>query len=176
MILIINGSLGVGKTSVAEQLTWKFDKAVHLDGDAIGDVHPFEIYDPARIDHLYRTLGLLVKFHQQNGYNNFVINYVFESAQSLGNLLALLRPLDPSLHVFWLTCSPQEQERRIRARSRDQVEWELARFVELQRNQSEAAQGGFIGVKVDTSEMSAAEVAGEIWAQIESPAPPSSGD
>jgi broad-specificity NMP kinase len=175
MILIINGSLGVGKTSVAEQLHWKFDKSVHLDGDAIGDVHPFEIYDPARIDHLYRTLSLLVGFHQQNGYNNFVINYVFESAQSLGDLLGLLRPLDPSIHVFWLTCNAQEQERRIRARSRDQVKWELARFVELQRIQSEAAREGFIGVEVDTSGLSAAEVAEVIWAQIESPAPPSSG-
>jgi broad-specificity NMP kinase len=166
MILIINGSLGVGKTSVAEQLHWKFDKSVHLDGDAIGDVHPFEIYDPAHIDHLYRTLALLIEFHQQNGYQNFVINYVFESAQSLGDLLALLRPLDLSLHVFWLTCNPQEQERRIRARSRDQVEWELARFVELQRIQHAAAREGFIGAEVDTSELSAAEVAEKIWANI----------
>jgi broad-specificity NMP kinase len=166
MILIINGSLGVGKTSVAEQLTWKFDKSVHLDGDAIGDVHPFEIYDPARIDHLYRTLALLVGFHQQNGYQNFVINYVFESAQSLGDLLALLKPLDPSIHVFWLTCKPQEQEQRIRARSRDDVEWELERFVELKRIQAAAAQEGFIGIEVDTSGLSAAEAAEEIWAKI----------
>jgi broad-specificity NMP kinase len=166
MILIINGSLGVGKTSVAEQLHWKFEKSVHLDGDTIGDVHPFEIYDPARIDHLYRTLALLVEFHQQNGYENFVINYVFESAQSLGELLALLRPLNPSIHVFWLTCNAQEQERRIRARSRDQVGWELERFIELQRIQTEAAQEGFIGIEVDTSGLSAPEVAAKIWATI----------
>jgi deoxyadenosine/deoxycytidine kinase len=43
MIIIINGSLGVGKSSVAEQLHWKFDKSVNLDGDSIGNVHPFEI-------------------------------------------------------------------------------------------------------------------------------------
>ena len=81
MIIIINGSLGVGKSSVADELHWKFDKSVHLDADYIGDVHPFEIYDDARIDHLYRTLELLVGFHQKNGYRNFVINYVFEFAR-----------------------------------------------------------------------------------------------
>jgi broad-specificity NMP kinase len=90
MIIIINGSLGVGKTSVAEQIHWKFDNSVHLDGDAIGDVHPFEIYDDARISHLYRTLELLVGFHQKYGYSDFVINYVFESPESLQELLNLL--------------------------------------------------------------------------------------
>ena len=74
MIIIINGSLGVGKSSVADELHRKFDKSVHLDGDYLGDIHPFEIYDVARLDHLYRTLELLVGFHQKNGYTNFVIN------------------------------------------------------------------------------------------------------
>ena len=78
MIIIINGSLGVGKSSVAEELHWKFEKSVYLDGDSLGAVHPFEIYDEARLDQLYRTLELLVGFHQKNGYDHFVINYVFE--------------------------------------------------------------------------------------------------
>ena len=72
MIIIINGSLGVGKSSVADQVHYKFDKSVHLDGDYIGDVHPFEIYDDARIGHLYRTLELLISFHQKNGYQILV--------------------------------------------------------------------------------------------------------
>ena len=166
MILILNGSLGVGKTSVAEALHWKFDKSVHLDGDAIGDVHPFEIYDPARIDHLYRTLALLIGFHQKNGYANFVINYVFESADSLQALLDLLHPLDASIHVYWLTCAEQAQAQRIRGRQRDQLEWELERFVELQRLQALAAKQGFIGKEVDTTHLTSAEVAEAIWQDL----------
>ena len=169
MIIIINGSLGVGKSSVARELHWKFDKSVYLDGDHIGDMHPFEIYDDARIDHLYRTLALLVNFHQKNGYDNFVINYVFESPESLGDLLDLLRPLDASIHVYWLTCNEQEQARRIRARSRDQLGWELDRFVELQHIQARATQAGFIGVEVDTSKLSAVEVAEKIWNDLQNP-------
>ena len=45
MIIIINGSLGVGKCSTPEEQHWKFDKSVSLDEDAIGNVKPFEIYD-----------------------------------------------------------------------------------------------------------------------------------
>ena len=166
MIIIINGSLGVGKTSVAEELHWKFDKSIHLDGDAIGDVHPFEIYNDARIDHLYRTLALLVEFHQQNGYHNFVINYVFESAKSLQDLLNLLQPLDTSIHIYWLTCSEQEQARRIRELQRGNIDWELSRFAELRHIQARAAQDGFIGIKVETSKINATETAERIWQNI----------
>ena len=86
MIIIINGALGVGKSSVAQALHWKCSRSVNLDGDAIGDVNPFEIYDDARIEHLYRTLALLISFHRQHGYHEFIINYVFESATSLQQL------------------------------------------------------------------------------------------
>jgi chloramphenicol 3-O-phosphotransferase len=166
MIIIINGSLGVGKSSVADALHYKFDRSVHLDGDCIGDVHPFEIYDPGRIAHLYRTLELLVGFHQGNGYANFVINYVFESPASLQDLLDLLRPLDPSIHTYWLTCDEQEQAKRIRRRKRLELDWELGRFVELQRIQRKAAQQGFIGTEVDTTALTATEVADRIWQDI----------
>ena len=166
MIIIINGSLGVGKTSVAEQLHRKFDKSFCLDGDAIGDVHPFEIYDEARINHLYRTLALLVSFHQENGYHNFVINYVFESSESLQTLLNLLYPLDSTIHTYWLTCNSQKQAERIQLRQRENLDWELNRFIDLQKIQAEAAKRGFIGKEVDTSSLSLIEVANYIWHDI----------
>ncbi len=167
MIIIINGSLGVGKTSVADQLHYKFDKSVHLDGDALGDVHPFEIYDDERINHLYRTLELLVGFHQKNGYHNFVINYVFESSESLQHLLDRLNPLDPRIHTYWLTCNAKEQAKRIRNRKRDDLEWELNRFVELQQIQAKAAQQGFIGKRIDTTGLTPEEVAEFVWKDIQ---------
>ncbi|MDJ0752531.1 MAG: AAA family ATPase [Ardenticatenaceae bacterium] len=166
MIIIINGSLGVGKSSVSKAIHRRFEKSVYLDGDHIGYVHPFEIYDEARIDHLYRTLALLVSFHQENGYANFVINYVFESPESLQKLLDLLRPLDPAVHVYWLTCDPEEQEQRIRSRNRDQLGWELDRFVELGQIQAQAAQQGFIGIQMDTSGLTAGKAAAKIWQDI----------
>jgi len=166
MIIIINGSLGVGKSSVAEELHWKFDKSVSLDGDAIGDVHPFEIYDDDRIVYLYRTLALLIDFHQKNGFPNFVMNYVFESSGSLEDLYELLRPLDSVFHTYWLTCDAEKQAQRIQHRQRNDLEWELTRFLELQQIQAAAAKQGFIGKEVDTTHLSLSEVAEKIWSDI----------
>lgn len=166
MIIIINGSLGVGKSCLAGVLQRKFERSVNLDGDALGDVHPFEIYDRQRVAQLYQALVLLVGFHQKNGYANFVINYVFESAGELEALLAGLRPLDPSIHIFWLTCEEQEQAARIRQRSGQDLEWELQRFVELRKIQRRAAAEGFIGQEVDTSGLTAGQTADKIWQMI----------
>ena len=162
MIVILNGSVGVGKTTVAWALSESFDKSVMLDGDYIGAVHPFGIYDDARVTYLYKTLAHLIAFHQEHGYTNFVINYVFESPESLAELVSRLRPLDGDIYKFWLTCSEDEQQRRILRRKTDQWAWELERFAELNSILEAASQRGDIGTRMDTTDKAIAEVVGAI--------------
>jgi len=108
MIVIINGPCGIGKTSVAWELNARFDRSVMLDGDYIGAVQPFEIYDEARITYLYRTMRHLVAFHiEQGDYHDCVIDYVFESPESLAALRHLLSDLDDEIYAFRLTGSPE---------------------------------------------------------------------
>jgi len=167
MIVIINGPLGIGKTSVAWALNARLQPSVMLDGDYIGAVAPFEIYDAARVAYLYKTLAHLVSYHQrEGGYRNFVLNYVFETAESLAELVALLEPLDARVQVFRLTCAVEEMERRIgrrgRADSEGEVVWELARCRELAAIQDAAAQLGFLGVVVDTTTLDVEQTADAI--------------
>ena len=170
MILIINGPLGVGKTSVAEALLYRFPRSVMLDGDAIGRVHPFEIYDPNRTDYLYRTLAMLLDWHQREGdYEHFVINYVFEKPESLARLLAQLHPLDPVIRVFRLRASPETLRARIRKRGGEDdayLAWELQRGPELLRIQDAHGPGDALGEIVETDGLSVAEVAEAIWARV----------
>jgi len=166
MIIVINGSLGVGKTTIADNLLWKFNNTVMLDGDAIGNVNPFEIYDQKRILHLYRTLTLLTKFHKENGFDNIVINYVFESSESLDELINMLRMYDKEIYIYWITCNKEIQEERILTRKRDNIEWELQRFVELQEIQRHASTKGFIGVEIDSSHKTVEEISDKIVEEI----------
>jgi len=166
MIIIINGSLGVGKTSISEELLWKYEKTVMLDGDALGNVNPFDIYDQNRIMHLYKTIELLAKFHKDAGFDNIIINYVFESSKSLRELTELLVPIDRNIFSFWITCEEEIQKNRIVKRNRDNLEWELKRFIELQRIQRIASQEGFIGIEIDSSNKSIDEIGNTIIDRI----------
>ena len=167
MVVIINGSVGCGKTSVSWALQRKFDKAVMLDGDYIGAVHPFAIYDEARITYLYDTMEHLVAFHRAHGYNNFVINYVFESAASLEALKGRFEKTGMDVRCYWLTCSEGEQQKRIHTRATRQLAWELNRFFELNAIQEAAAQAGFIGKRINTDGRNIEEVTSIIWKDME---------
>jgi chloramphenicol 3-O-phosphotransferase len=170
MIIIVNGPCGIGKTSVAEALTRHFDRAVMLDGDYVGAVHPFEIYDDERIDYLYQTIQHLVAFHVSEGnYHNFVINYVFETPDSLADLCQRLSPYDDEIVAFRLTASDEAVAERIIKRegeSGEDVEWYLNRFRELLAIQEEATRYGDMGFVIDTTGYSIEEIGDIIWEKV----------
>jgi len=70
MIIFINGPLGVGKTEVAWKLIEKFDRAVMLDGDYLGAVHPFEIDGEGRVTYLDGTMCHVARFHADHGWRS----------------------------------------------------------------------------------------------------------
>lgn len=172
MIIIINGPLGIGKTELSWALLEFFERGVMLDGDYIGAVHPFEIYNAERIEYLYQTLTLLVAHHRAHGYLNFVINYVFEEAQSLSRLRNLLSGFDEVIYTFRLVCDPLVAEKRIWQRGlsvgldAEHLSWEIARAEELAAIQQAAALQGDLGYPIDTSGLSVQQTAQAIWEVI----------
>jgi hypothetical protein len=166
VIVIINGPCGIGKTSVAWELNARFHRSVMLDGDYVGAVRPFEIYDDERVEYLYRTLRHLVTWHVgQDGYPNFVINYVFESPQSLARLKGMLEGLAGPIVAFRLLAEAEEIEARIRKRDED-PEWYLNRYEELVAVQKAAARRGDMGTPLDTTGLGVDEVVDAIWARL----------
>jgi len=170
MIVIINGPCGIGKTSVAWELIGHFDRAMMLDGDYVQAIHPFEIYDEARITYLYQTLAHLVGYHMEQGsYTNFVINYVFETPESLAKLRHMIAELDAEVYAYRLVASDEAIAARIRQReqaSDASMRWHLKRFKELIAIQDEASARGDMGLVIDTSNRSAVEVADAIWEDL----------
>lgn len=170
MIIILNGPLGVGKTEVAWKLIEKFDRAAMLDGDYLGAVHPFEIYDEQRVAYLYDTICHLARFHAEHGYRHLVVNYVFETPAALAQLRRALNEIDDVTYAYRLTCSPEEIDRRLRTRCDDpaRLAWEVRRFRELQAIQDHQARRGDLGFVIDTTSLSIEEVADAIWRDITS--------
>jgi broad-specificity NMP kinase len=163
MIIILNGPLGIGKTTTAWGVVGRFERAVMLDMDYIAAIQPFDYYRQSDLDYAYQTLAILLTHHQAHGYQNFVVNWVFESAAQIERLKSHLAPLELPIHVFRLTCAPDVVEQRIRRRNLPDVEWEVQRARDLISILERAASEGDIGTLIDTTFLTPEAVVDVIW-------------
>ena len=92
MIIVLNGPLGIGKSTLAEALAESIEQCVSLDGDHLVAANP-----PAadEREHLHSTIALLVGHHRQFGYRHFVINHFWRSPRTL-----------PTSAPAWLVATP----------------------------------------------------------------------
>src|SRR5690348_4966380 len=113
MIIVLNGPLGIGKSTLAEALTERIDACAMISGDHLAAVNP-----PSKtaLEHLHSTIEVLVHHHQHFGYSNFVIEHIWQTEWELADLKRRLD--DTKTHCFLLTLPIVENLRRIERRQR----------------------------------------------------------
>jgi predicted kinase len=133
MIIVLNGPMGIGKSTLAEALTESIESCVMLDGDRLAAVNP----SPANeLEYLHAIITLLVAHHRRFGYRHFVIDYVWHSQEELDALRTQLLATDSraDIRCFLLTLPVDENLRRIeqrqRARAIDERDFDLRTFAE----------------------------------------------
>lgn len=120
MIIVLNGPLGIGKSTLAEALTESVDRCVMLDGDNLVAANP----PPAdEVDYLHSTIALLVAHHRRFGYRHFVINHLWRTPEELADLRRRLLDVDAGADIrcFLLTLPLEENVRRIERRQSARV-------------------------------------------------------
>lgn len=131
MIIVLNGPLGIGKSTLAEALAESIDGCVMLDGDHLIAANPPH---PDEVEHLHSTIAVLVAHHRRFGYRHFVIDHIWRSAAALDDLRRRLAAIDAEFHAFLLTLPLAENlrriERRAAARASDELEWERRTVLE----------------------------------------------
>lgn len=151
MIIVLNGPLGIGKSSLAEALMESIDGCVMLDGDALVAANPPHA---DALEHLHSTIELLVAHHRRRGYRHFVIDHLWRTPAELADLRRRLVPVDDAFHCFLLTLPADENlrriERRAHARAIDEIAFERRTFVE-EREQLAAYAGNELGERFDVS-------------------------
>jgi chloramphenicol 3-O-phosphotransferase len=115
MIVLLNGPLGIGKSTLAEALCERIEGCVMLDGDQLVAANP---PPPDELEHLHATIALLVEHHRGFGYRHFVINHFWRTPEELADLRRRLLEVDPgaAIHPFLLTLPLEENLRRIERR------------------------------------------------------------
>jgi adenylate kinase family enzyme len=133
LFIVLNGPLGIGKSTLAEALTECIDSCVWLDGDRLAATNPA----PAdELEHLHSTIELLVAHHRRIGYRHFVIDHVWRTPVELSDLRRRLIAIssDSEVRCFLLTLPIHENLRRInrrqQARAIDERAFEQATVIE----------------------------------------------
>ena len=177
MIIVLNGPLGIGKSTLAELLAESIAQCVMLDGDHLIAANPPPA-DP--IGYLHATVALLVAHHRGAGYRHFVVDHLWRTPAGLDDLHRRMRDVDPDADVrcFLLTLPLDENLRRIRrrqgARALDEQAFEL-RTVEEERASLFDPAAGDLGEPFDVSAPPAALVAALLSRLGLPPAPPDEG-
>jgi thymidylate kinase len=146
MIIVLNGPLGIGKSTLAEALTESIDSCAMLSGDHLVAVNP---PSKSELELLHSAIELLLLHHRRFGYRNFVIEHVWRTEPELADLTRRLN--DPEVHCFLLTLPIEENLRRIErrhaARAIDEREFERQTLVEERL----ALEGPGLGIAFDVS-------------------------
>src|SRR6185503_5902537 len=115
-IVILNGPLGIGKSTLTEALSESIEQCVALDADHLVAVNP----PPADVlGHLHSTIALLIEHHRRYGYRHFVINHIWRKPAELRDLLRRIREIDNNfaIHCLLLTLPLDANLQRIARRS-----------------------------------------------------------
>ncbi|MEX2110619.1 MAG: Gar/GrdA family gentamicin resistance ATP-binding protein [Gemmatimonadaceae bacterium] len=133
MFIVLNGPLGIGKSTLAEALTESIESCVMLSGDGLLAVNPPPTDE---LEYLHSTIALLVGHHRSCGYRHFVIEHAWRSSAQVADLRRRLIAVDgdADIRCFLLTLAADENLRRIERRQRvrvlDEREFELRTFAE----------------------------------------------
>lgn len=112
-VIIINGAMGVGKTTVSRALCNILPSNVFLDGDWCWDSHPFIVNDETIELVKKNIITLLNNFIDCSTYKVIVFCWVLHDKQLLNYICSKIDTESCNIHVYTLTCSETELLKRL---------------------------------------------------------------
>ena len=153
LVILLNGPLGVGKSTLGKVLGESIEGSVTLDGDGLLALNP----PPAdEVKSLHEAVALLVGHHFARGYRRFILNHYWSSPGEIADLKAQLDKIAAKveMHCFRLTLGKQENLRRIMlrrgARAIDEADVEDRHFAREYDHLGRA--GDALGIPFDASD------------------------
>jgi len=149
MIIVMNGSCGVGKSTIARELTAKRKDALYIEGDTLNKMFDINDYS-AKFDITHSNLLALCNNLISRGIKNIIVDYVFESIDAMCNFSRGINVLEIcNIHFVTLFCSLEENLRRNSMRNSSNIMSE-ERIMYLNEIMGIIVKRGF-GLCIDTT-------------------------
>lgn len=103
--ILINGTMGVGKTTVCRELMQLLPQSVFLDGDWCWYSHPFTVTDRTKQVVMENIGFMLQNFLQCPDYQNIIFCWVMDHQEILDEVISRIQPSlgNTKLHCITLT-------------------------------------------------------------------------
>lgn len=160
-LILLSGTLGVGKSTAAKELVDLVDNCLHVEVDNFSNFEGFSVHNP---EHLEKVLKEGIEHALKNlekEHNVAILDYVIGKNSEL-ELIKGLIPEDVDFTFAYLESDNNELKKRICNRNRDCVEWELERTDTILEIQKDNLNFSLIDHQVDTTGKSPYEVALEV--------------
>ncbi|MFT8352662.1 AAA family ATPase [Clostridium saccharoperbutylacetonicum] len=108
-LIIINGTMGVGKTAACRELNKKLKNSVWLDGDWCWMINPFNVNEENKEMVIDNITYLLKNFLKNSTIEYVIFNWVIH----IEEILKPLNALDFEIIKITLTCSEETLKNRI---------------------------------------------------------------
>ncbi len=112
-LIFINGTMGVGKTSVSQRLNKILEKSVWLDGDWCWMANPFTVTDETKAMVTDNICHILNNFIACSEYENIIFSWVMDFESIYESIAAGLKSEKCNIYRFTICCSPQTLKKRV---------------------------------------------------------------
>ena len=133
-LFIISGTMGVGKTTVSQQLKHCLPNSVFLDGDWCWDASPFQVTAETKAMVVDNICHLLRSFLNCTAYDNVIFCWVMHQQSIIDDILSRLNTSDCRIVSVSLIASEDALRRRLQndilsgVRTADIIERSLSRL------------------------------------------------
>ena len=162
-LILINGTMGAGKTATSRQIQKMLPKCVFLDGDWCWDASPFIVTDETK-NMVQNNIGyLLNNFLNCSAYENVIFSWVMHEESIIDEILSLVQHNDYHLFKFSIVCTEEALISRIKRdvengiRSEDLIGRSIARLQNYSQMDTQ---------KIDTTDISPEQAAQLIYNAI----------
>lgn len=162
-LIIINGTMGAGKTTVCGHLHKMLRPSVYLDGDWCWNINPWIITEESKSMVIDNITHLLKSFLKNSGFEYIIFCWVIHEEIIMDEIVNALADIEFELYKFSLICSEDALRLRLLRdieaglRGEDIIERSVLRIPLYNKMAT---------TKIDVSNISAAEAAESIAESI----------
>jgi predicted kinase len=105
-LILINGTMGIGKTTVARLVFDRLPNSAYLSGDAVWQINPFEVNDQTQAI-VQQNIPFVLRSYLVAGYEYVILDWVLQQQSIIDTILAPLKDMLFDTQVFTLVADDE---------------------------------------------------------------------